>query len=88
MVDSFIKTVYVHDIDKLEIEYTFDDLTSKIFMRNNEIMMKYYPDETKRLMLDEKHTYINAADKKVEGEEMDVEKNKDLLGGNKSTGDE
>ena len=87
MVDSFIKTVYVHDIDKLEIEYTFDDLTSKIFMRNNEIMMKYYPDETKRLMLDEMHTYINAADKKVEGEEMDVEKNKDLLGGNKSTGD-
>lgn len=66
MVDTFIKRVYVHSIDKLEVEFTFDDLTSKIFLRNNEIVKKYYPEETRFMDLDENHTYINAATDKAE----------------------
>jgi hypothetical protein len=42
MVDLFIKNVYVHDLDRLEIVFTYDDLTSKIFMRSNEVMQKYF----------------------------------------------
>ena len=42
MVALFIKNVYVHDLDRLEIVFTYDDLTSKIFMRSNEVIQRYF----------------------------------------------
>ncbi|MCR5106078.1 MAG: recombinase family protein [Eubacterium sp.] len=37
LVDMFIKMVYVHDEDRLEIEYTFDDIMDKAMDRFNDI---------------------------------------------------
>ena len=43
MVESFIANVYVHDYDRIEMEYYADDLVDRAIKRNNEIMDAVYP---------------------------------------------
>lgn len=49
MAKHFIKEVYVHDIDKIEISYTYDDLISKLLERNNGLLNKYFPETLQTL---------------------------------------
>ena len=63
-VSLFIENVYVHDVDKLEINYTFDNLLDRAMERNNEVMMKYFPEAAKEAELDLHHTLFYRIEKK------------------------
>lgn len=41
MANHFIEKVYVHDMDRIELEYTFAGLLDRVIERNDEVIKKY-----------------------------------------------
>ena len=37
MVETFVKNVYVHDINRIEVVYVTEDIITKVIRRNNAV---------------------------------------------------